>query len=113
MPMELTMPVLALTGAALTALTWRLWPRIAVRTYREKHPEFGIREIALSISRPGRLIGAVERRGYTLVPLELYWKAGRAKLAVGLAKGKKQHDKRAVAKDRDWTRDKARVLKRG
>ena len=58
MPMELTMPVLALTGAALTALTWRLWPRIAVRTYREKHPEFGIREIALSISRPSRLFGA-------------------------------------------------------
>ena len=49
------------------------------------------------------LIGAVERRGYTLVPLELYWKNGRAKLAVGLAKGKKQHDKRAVEKDRDWT----------
>jgi SsrA-binding protein len=59
------------------------------------------------------LIGAVERRGYTLVPLELYWKSGRAKLALGLAKGKKQHDKRAVEKDRDWARDKARVLKRG
>ena len=59
MPMELSMPVLALTGAALTALfTWRFWPRIAVRTYREKHPDFGIREIALSISRPGRLFGA-------------------------------------------------------
>jgi hypothetical protein len=58
MPMELSMPVLALTGAALTALiTWRLWPRIAVRTYREKHPDFGIREIAFSFSRPGRLLG--------------------------------------------------------
>jgi SsrA-binding protein len=59
------------------------------------------------------LIGAVERRGYTLVPLELYWKNGRAKLQVGLAKGKKQHDKRAVEKDRDWQRDKARLLRRG
>jgi len=60
-----------------------------------------------------RLIGAVERRGYTLVPLELYWKNGRAKLQLGLAKGKKQHDKRAVEKDRDWQRDKARLLRRG
>ena len=45
------------------------------------------------------------------MPLELYWKNGRAKLQVGLAKGKKQHDKRAVEKDRDWQRDKARVLR--
>ncbi len=59
------------------------------------------------------LIGAVERKGYTLIPLELYWKAGRAKVQIGLAKGKKQHDKRAVEKDRDWQRDKARLLKRG
>jgi SsrA-binding protein len=71
------------------------------------------RKLLLNRSELSGLIGAVERRGYTLVPLELYWKAGRAKLAVGLAKGKKQHDKRAVEKERDWTRDKARVLKRG
>jgi hypothetical protein len=63
MPMELSMPVLALTGAALTALLiWRLWPRIAVRTYREKHPDFGIREIAFSFSRPVRLLGATQSR---------------------------------------------------
>jgi len=58
-----------------------------------------------------RLTGLVERRGYTLVPLELYWSKGKAKLAVGLAKGKQQHDKRATEKDRDWQRDKARLLK--
>ncbi len=58
-----------------------------------------------------QLIGAVERRGYTLVPLELYWKNGRAKLQVGLAKGKKQHDKRAVERARDWQREKARILR--
>jgi SsrA-binding protein len=58
-----------------------------------------------------RLTGLVERKGYTLVALELYWSRGRAKLAIGLARGKKQHDKRAVEKDRDWQRDKARVLK--
>ena len=58
-----------------------------------------------------RLTGLVERRGFTLVPLELYWKRGRAKLAVGLARGKRKHDKRAAEKDRDWARDKARILK--
>ena len=47
-----------------------------------------------------------------MVPTELYWKEGRAKLQVGLAKGKKQHDKRATEKDRDWDRDKARALRR-
>jgi SsrA-binding protein len=71
------------------------------------------RKLLLNYSELQKLIGAVERRGYTLVPLELYWKSGRAKLAVGLAKGKKQHDKRAVEKDRDWQRDKARALRRG
>ena len=71
------------------------------------------RKLLLHHSELQGLIGAVERRGYTLVPLELYWKNGRAKLQLGLAKGKKQHDKRAVEKERDWQRDKARVLRRG
>ena len=52
----------------------------------------------------------MEREGYTLVPLELYWKNGRAKLQFGIAKGKKQHDKRAVEKERDWQRDKQRLV---
>ncbi len=69
------------------------------------------RKLLLHRRQLDRLIGAVERRGYTLVPLELYWKAGRAKLLVGLAKGKKQHDKRATDKDRDWQRDKSRIMK--
>jgi SsrA-binding protein len=71
------------------------------------------RKLLLRRSELQRLIGAVERRGYTLVPLELYWKNGRAKLQLGLAKGKKQHDKRAAEKDRDWQRDRARLLRRG
>ena len=71
------------------------------------------RKLLLHHSELQRLIGAVERRGYTLVPLELYWKNGRAKLQLALAKGKKQHDKRAVEKERDWQRDKARLLRRG
>src|SRR5215467_7161429 len=71
------------------------------------------RKLLLHRSQLSGLVGAVERKGYTLVPLELYWKDGRAKLQVGLAKGKKQHDKRATEKDRDWQRDKARLLRRG
>ena len=58
-----------------------------------------------------RLIGQVERAGYTLAPLSLYWSRGRAKLKIGLAKGKKQHDKRASIKERDWKREQQRILK--
>jgi len=58
-----------------------------------------------------RLTGAVERKGYALIPLDLHWHKGRAKLEIGLAKGKKQHDKRADRKDQDWQRQKERILK--
>ena len=70
------------------------------------------RKLLLSRSELDHLVGAVERRGYTIVPLDLHWSRGRAKLAIGLAKGKKQHDKRATEKDREWQRDKQRMLKR-
>jgi SsrA-binding protein len=69
------------------------------------------RKLLLNRAEIDKLVGAVERAGYTLVPLELFWKYGRAKLRIGLAKGKKQHDKRATEKERDWQRDKARVLR--
>jgi len=71
------------------------------------------RKLLLHRREIDRLIGAVERKGYTLVPLALYWKNGRAKLAIGLARGKKQHDKREAKKDRDWQRQKARIMKAG
>lgn len=58
-----------------------------------------------------RLIGKVERAGYALVPLNLHYTRGRVKLEVGLARGKKQYDKRAVEKEREWNRDKQRLLK--
>jgi SsrA-binding protein len=58
-----------------------------------------------------RLIGQTERAGYTLVPTAMYWKRGRAKLEIGLAKGKKLHDKRATERDRDWQREKERIFK--
>lgn len=69
------------------------------------------RKLLLHRKELDRLVGAVERKGYTLVALSLYWSKGRAKLNVGLAKGKKQHDKRASDKERDWQRQKARILK--
>jgi SsrA-binding protein len=71
------------------------------------------RKLLLNRRELDRLIGAVEREGYTLVPLSLYWNKGRAKLALGLAKGKKQHDKRASEKDRDWQRQRQRLLRKG
>ena len=69
------------------------------------------RKLLLHKAELSGLIGAVERRGYTLIPLELYWKNGKAKLRVGLAKGKKEHDKRSTEKDRDWQREKSRLMK--
>ncbi len=58
-----------------------------------------------------KLIGATERRGYTVVPLQLYWQRGRAKLEIGLAKGKRKHDKREAEKEKDWERDRQRLLR--
>ena len=71
------------------------------------------RKLLLHGRELSKLIGPVERKGYTLVPLNLYWKKGRAKLEIGLARGKKLHDKRATEKDRDWAREKQRIMKHG
>ncbi|WP_295538947.1 SsrA-binding protein SmpB [uncultured Thiohalocapsa sp.] len=71
------------------------------------------RKLLLHKGELNRLIGQTERAGYTLVPTALYWKRGRAKLEIGLAKGKKLHDKRATEKDRDWQREKERLFKQG
>ena len=69
------------------------------------------RKLLMHRTEIDRLTGQVERKGYTLVPLSLYWKHGRAKLDVGIAKGKKEHDKRAADRERDWKREKERVMK--
>ena len=69
------------------------------------------RKLLLNRAELDHLVGAVEREGYTLVPLDLHWQRGRVKLRIGLAKGKKQHDKRATEKDRDWQRDRARLMR--
>ncbi len=69
------------------------------------------RKLLMHAQQIDRLIGQVERAGYTLIPLDLHYSKGRVKVTVGLAKGKKQHDKREVAKKRDWERDKARLMR--
>jgi SsrA-binding protein len=69
------------------------------------------RKLLLKARELSKLIGSVERKGYTLVPLSLYWKDNFVKLEIALAKGKKQHDKRADEKEKDWAREKGRLLK--
>jgi SsrA-binding protein len=71
------------------------------------------RKLLLHRREIDRLTGAVERRGYTLIPTAMYWSRGRAKVEIGMARGKRQHDKRKTARDRDWDRQKARIMKRG
>jgi SsrA-binding protein len=85
-----------LVGANITPLT-------SASTHVQADPGRS-RKLLLQRREIDRLIGSVERAGYTMVPLALYWKKGRAKLEIGVAKGKKQHDKRATDRDRDWQR---------
>ncbi len=85
-------------------------PLVSASTHIHPDPTRS-RKLLLHRRELDTLIGAVERKGYTLVPLALYWKYGRAKLEIGLAKGKKAHDKRATEKDRDWKREKERIMK--
>ena len=70
------------------------------------------RKLLLNAEEIHKLIGKVEQRGYTLVPLDLHYKDGRVKMSIGLAKGKKQHDKRDTEKDREWQREQQRLLRR-
>ncbi len=69
------------------------------------------RKLLLHREELSKLIGATERKGYTLVPTAMYWKHGRAKVEIALAKGKQTHDKRAAEKAREWQREKQRLLK--
>lgn len=70
------------------------------------------RKLLLNRRELSQLIGSIERQGYTLIPLSLYWKHNKIKMKVALAKGKKMHDKRDSIKDRDWARDKQRIMKK-
>ncbi len=69
------------------------------------------RKLLMHAEEIGKLIGKVEQRGYTLIPLDLHYKGGRIKLDIGLAKGKQHHDKRAAERDKQWQRDKQRLIR--
>jgi SsrA-binding protein len=70
------------------------------------------RKLLLNRKELNHLIGSVERQGYTIIPLSLYWKKNSIKLKIALAKGKKEHDKRSTIKEREWQRDRSRILKK-
>lgn len=69
------------------------------------------RKLLLHRREINQLIGAVERKGYTVVPTAMYWKQGKAKIEIGMAKGKQAFDKRRTEKERDWQREKQRIMK--
>lgn len=70
------------------------------------------RKLLMNKKELNHLIGSVERQGYTIVPLSLYWKKNKIKIKIALAKGKKGHDKRDTIKDREWQRDRSRIMKK-
>lgn len=85
-------------------------PLITASTHSHQDP-LRLRKLLMHRREIDRLIGLIDQKGFTLVPLNLYWSKGKVKISIGLAKGKKQHDKRATEKERDWNRDKQRIMK--
>lgn len=97
-------------GAELILIGAHISPLLAASSHVQPDP-VRTRKLLMHASEIEKLIGKVERAGYSLVPLDLHYARGRIKLAIGLAKGKKQYDKRATEKDKDWKREKTRLLK--
>ena len=97
-------------GGALWLIGCHISPLNTASTHINPDPT-RIRKLLLKQAKADKLIGKVERSGYTLMALDLHFKGGWIKLEIGLAKGKKQHDKREAEKDREWQREKQRVLK--
>ncbi len=86
-------------------------PLLSASTHVNADP-LRTRKLLLHRKQLDSLIGLTERKGYTLIPLSLYWSKGKIKLEIALVKGKKLHDKRAAEKDRDWEREKQRLFKK-
>ena len=76
------------------------------------HDPIGERKLLLNKREINKLIGKLQRDGLTIVPTKMYFRKGKAKIEIAVAKGKKQYDKRATKKDRDWNRDKARYIRK-
>ena len=98
--------------AELFLIGCHISPLISASTHVHTDP-VRTRKLLLNAAEIRKLIGKVEQRGYTLVPLNLHYSKGRVKCDVGLARGKKLHDKRDASKDRDWQIEKARLMKSG
>lgn len=86
-------------------------PLLSASTHIKTEPT-RTRKLLLHKHELHELVGLIERRGYTLIPLSLYWKRNHVKLEIALAKGKKQYDKRNADKDNDWKMEKMRLLKK-
>ena len=99
-------------GAELALLGAHITPLTAASTHVNPDPT-RTRKLLMHGHEIAKLIGKVERAGFTLVPLDLHYKGGRIKLEVGLAKGKKQYDKRDAEREREWQREKQRIVKSG
>ena len=97
-------------GSELWLLGCSVTPLPTVSTHFQPDPT-RTRKLLMHAKEIDRLIGAVERSGYTLIPLDMHYSKGRIKLDIGLAKGKKQHDKRESEKERDWQRQRQRLLR--
>jgi len=97
-------------GAELYLIGAHVSPLAAASTHVQADP-VRTRKLLMHAEEIQRLIGKVERAGYTLVPLDLHYSKGRIKLNVGLARGKKQYDKRETQKKREWIREQQRLLR--
>jgi SsrA-binding protein len=87
-------------------------PLLSASTHVNPDPT-RLRKLLLHANELNKIIGAVERKGYAVVALDLHWRRGKVKAEIGIGKGKKEFDKRAVQKERDWGREKQRALKTG
>ena len=97
-------------GGELWLLNGHITPLATASTHIHPDPT-RIRKLLMRAEEIRKLIGKVERAGYALVPLDLHYSKGRIKLAVGLAKGKRQFEKRDAQQDKDWKREQSRLLK--
>lgn len=107
---QLTEAYVLLKDGAAWLFGMHIPPLITASTHIHPDPT-RTRKLLLHQKELNKLYGSVERKGFTLIPLSMYFKRGLAKLDIGLAKGKKEYDKRATDKERSWQRDKARLIK--
>ena len=107
---QITEAYVVVRNAALWLLGAHLSPLPTASTHVNPDPT-RTRKLLMHAGEIHKLIGKVEQRGYTLIPIDLHYKGGRIKLEIGLAKGKQQHDKRATERDKQWQRDKQRLIR--